>query len=129
MNGLHLEGPYLAQPKVPYKLRSYWKSEDLCCAIAVGVFESSEIAQAAADSLIRIAANSGVLAADFSNGRAMPIDLSGVIFFRNNDGLDLDFDLPGDLSWLLQHGYRFQLTGRPAIVATRVGHTKTVTNN
>ena len=78
---------------------------------------------------MRIAATPEGAAADLSNGWAMPIDLSGVIFFKNNFGLDLDFDLPGDLYWLLQHDYEFELIGRPAIVATRVGHTRTVTNN
>lgn len=103
---------------MPYKLRSYWKSGDLRCAITIGTFNSNAIAKAAAASLTRITATPEGVAADLLNGETMPLDLSGVIFFRNDSGggLDLDFDLPGDLSWLLQHGNEFELIGFPTVV-------------
>lgn len=104
-----------------YRIVTYWKSDDLYCVFDIGAFEDEARANEIATNVTSLQSFLGRAVVQVDGHHDIAVDNAHAIFYKLNQAgkVDLDFDLPGDLDWLLENGREFIEAARPVVTRNR----------
>lgn len=106
-----------------YRVVTYWKSDDLYCVFDIGTFEEEVRANEIATNVTSLRCSLGKAFVQIDGHPDIAVDNAHAIFYKLNQAgkVDLDFDLEGDLDWLLDNGSKFDEAAHPVVTKNR-GH-------
>lgn len=103
---------------MPYGVATYWKCDELRCIFDIGPFGRKAQADEFASRIVSLTTISGKAVVRTTQPLDYEVDGTHVIFYKVfPDGkVEYDFDLPGGLDWLVEHGYGFVEAGSPVTI-------------